>query len=59
MKVRTEVRLVAAVVYVGLTVFLFDTVASLARPQRAETDASLTKESVIVAVAKAATPRPR
>lgn len=54
MKLPPEMRLAAAVVYVGLTVFLFDSVASLARPSRVEAEAPLFKEPIVVA--KAAVP---
>jgi hypothetical protein len=51
MKLSPEVRLAAALVYVGLTVFLFDSVASLARPQRVEAEAPLAKGPTVVATA--------
>jgi hypothetical protein len=51
MKLSPEMRVAAAVVYVGLTVFLFDSVASLARPPRVEAEAPLSKDSIVVAKA--------
>lgn len=54
MKLSPEMRLTAAVVYVGFTLFLFDSVASLARPARVEAEAPLSK--ALIVVAKAAAP---
>jgi hypothetical protein len=51
MKFSLGVRLAAAMVYVGLTVFLFDSVASLSRPSGTAAEAPGAKESVVVATA--------
>jgi hypothetical protein len=57
MKLSPEARLAAAVAYAGLTLFLFDSVASLARPTRVEAQSQHAKESIVVA--KVAVPQPR
>lgn len=57
MTLSPETRLAAAVVYVGLTLFLFDSVASLARPPHREAKVPVVKESIVVA--KAAAPAQR
>ena len=51
MKLSPEMRLAAAVVYVGLTLFLFDSVASLARSSRVEAEAPLSTAPIVVAKA--------
>jgi hypothetical protein len=51
MKLSPGVRLAAAMVYVGLTVFLFDSVASLSRPSGTMAEVPGSKESVVVAKA--------
>ncbi len=55
MKLSPEARLFIAIAYVGLTVWLFDAVASLARPAQVESQAPLSSAPVIVA--KAAVPQ--
>jgi hypothetical protein len=51
MKLSRETRLAAALAYVGLTFFLFDSVASLARPPRIEAKAPAFNESTVIAKA--------
>lgn len=55
MRLSPETRLIIAVAYVGLTVLLFDAVASLARPAHVGAEARLSSAPVVV-VGAAATP---
>lgn len=57
MGVATKVRVLAAVAYVGLTVVLFDAVASLSRPAANGRDVQLAAQQA--ALAKAETPARR
>jgi hypothetical protein len=49
MKPSAELRLVAAILYVGLTAFLFDAVASFSRPPRSKPDAQAAPHPVVIA----------